>query len=69
MKGSVLVDGFVRGAWIPATDGSTTALVMTAFEKAIPKGKTQGVEAEGLRLLELLAPGAKHEVRFGPVKP
>ena len=69
MKGSVLVDGFVRGAWIPATNGSTTALVITAFEKSIPKAKTRGVEAEGLRLLEFLAPGAKHEVRFGPVKP
>jgi len=44
-------------------------LVITAFEKSIPKAKTRGVEAEGLRLLEFLAPGAKHEVRFGPVKP
>src|SRR5437773_1044787 len=61
MKGSVLVDGFVRGAWIPATNGSTTELVITAFEKSIPKAKTQGVEAEGLRLLEFLAPSAKHE--------
>ena len=68
MKGSVLVDGFVRGAWMPATSGELTAMVVTPFEKALPTPDAQCVEEESLRLLGFLAPGARHEVRFAPVK-
>ena len=68
MKGSVLVDGFVRGAWIPAASGEVTAMVVTPFEKALPTPDAQRVEEESLRLLGFLAPGARHEVRFAPVK-
>jgi Winged helix DNA-binding domain len=68
MKGSVLVDGFVRAAWIPTTAGERTALTITPFEKPLAKSDASAVEAEGRQLLELLAPGSKHEVRFGPVK-
>lgn len=68
MKGSVLVDGFVRGAWLPTPDGDTTTMVVTPFEKPLARSDSHLVEAEARKLLELLAPGAKHEVRFGPVK-
>src|SRR5439155_13218068 len=68
MKGSVLVDGFVRGAWIPARNDGTATLVITPFEKRLPKIEARWVEEEGLRLLDFLAPGERHEVRFGAVK-
>jgi len=68
MKGSVLVDGFVRGAWIPVTSGEGVAMVVTPFEKALPNPDANRVEEESLRLLDFLAPGARHEVRFAPVK-
>jgi hypothetical protein len=64
MQGSVLVDGFVRAMWVPAG----TSLVITAFEKPIPKGDQPAIEKEAMRLLEFLSPGEKHYVRFGPVK-
>jgi hypothetical protein len=69
MKGSVLVDGFVRGAWIPRPKGGRTILDITPFESAISKADEREVVAEGLRLLDLLAPGERHDVRFGAVKP
>ena len=68
MKGSVLVDGFVRAAWIPTTSGGATTMTIAPFEKALTKSDAREVEAEARRLLEFLAPGTKHEVRFGPVR-
>jgi hypothetical protein len=68
MKGSVLVDGFVRAAWMPAATAGTTTLTITPFDKPLAKREAHLVEAEGMRLLEFLAPGAKHAVRFGDVK-
>lgn len=69
MKGSVLVDGFVRGAWIPTTKGDTTTMTVTPFDRPLAKPEARAVEAEARSLLEqLLAPGARHEVRFAPVK-
>ena len=65
MQGSVLVDGFVRAMWVPAEDG----LVITPFEKPIPKGGRPAIVEEALRLLAFLTPGEKHDVRFAPVKP
>lgn len=69
MKGSVLVDGFVRAAWIPSQGKGATELVIMPFTKPIPKAERPPVEAEGLRLLEFLAPREMHDVRFGAVKP
>jgi hypothetical protein len=69
MKGSVLVDGFVRAGWIPALSKASTELVITPFEEAIDRQGREAVTQEGLRLLALLAPGAKHGVRYGEVKP
>jgi hypothetical protein len=65
MQGSVLVDGFVRAMWVPAK----TTLVITPFGKPLIKSDRPAIEAEALRLLEFLAPGEQHEVRFAPVKP
>jgi len=64
MQGSVLVDGFVRAMWVPARGG----LVITPFDQPIAKGERQEVIEEASRLLDFLAPGEKHDVRFGPVK-
>jgi hypothetical protein len=68
MKGSLLLDGFVRAAWIPERAGKTTTLVVTPFGTAIPKALQPAIAEEGMRLLEFLAPGDKHEVWFAPAK-
>jgi Winged helix DNA-binding domain len=68
MKGSVLVDGFVRAAWKPIKDKLGTALVITPFDEPIRRQDRGPVTAEGLRLLAFLAPGQKHKVEFGDVK-
>jgi hypothetical protein len=68
MKGSVLVDGFVRAGWKPIKDNSGTALVITPFEEPIRRQDRAPVTAEGLRLLAFLAPGEKHSVEFGDAK-
>ena len=64
MQGSVLVDGFVRAMWVP----DKTGVVITPFDKPIPKGERPAVVEEAMRLLEFLKPGDKQEVRFGPVR-
>jgi hypothetical protein len=68
MKGSVLVDGFVRAGWKPVKEGAGTALTITPFEEPLRSQDRTTVTAEGLRLLAFLAPGEKHRVEFGDVK-
>jgi len=68
MKGSVLVDGFVRAGWRPREDKAGTALAITPFDEPIRRQDRAPVTAEGLRLLAFLAPGEKHRVELGPVK-
>lgn len=68
MKGSLLLDGFVRGGWIPVRVKGATSLLITPFELQIPKAERPAVIEEGLRLLEFLAPGQKHEVTFEAAK-
>ena len=68
MKGSVLVDGFVRASWIPARSEGVTTLVVTPFEEPIRRQDQAPVTQEGLRLLVFLAPGDRHGVEFGAVK-
>lgn len=68
MKGSVLVDGFVRAGWKPIKDKAGTAIVITPFDEPIRRQDRAPVTAEGLRLLAFLAPGEKHRVEFGDVK-
>jgi hypothetical protein len=64
MKGSVLADGFVRAGWSPVQG----TLLVTPFEKPLSRSERPPIEAEGMRLLALLAPGERHDVTFGPVK-
>ena len=64
MKGALLVNGFVRAAWIPATAAGATTLLITPFDTPLAKKDARAAEAEGRRLLDFLAPGAKHAVRF-----
>jgi hypothetical protein len=68
MQGSVLVDGFVRAMWHPTTSRGTTTVLVTAFGEAFNRRDARAVEAEALPLLEFLAPGDKHDVRFGPAR-
>jgi hypothetical protein len=68
MKGSVLVDGFVRAGWKPVKEKTGTALVITPFDEPIRRQDAASIRAEGLRLLAFLAPGEKHRVEFGDVK-
>ena len=67
MKGSVLVDGFVRASWNPTKEKSGTALVVSPFDEPFRRPDHAPVIAEGLRLLAFLAPGEKHRVEFGEV--
>ena len=60
MQGAVLVDGFVRAMWAPR--GST--LVITPFEKEMTKRERSDVVDEAMRLMQLLAPGEPHDLRF-----
>ncbi len=68
MKGSVLLDGFVRAAWIPARNRGTTTLNITPFDAPVDGSGRHAIAEEGLRLLGLLAPGERHDVEFGPVR-
>ena len=61
--GSVLVDGFVRASWKPVKAKGSAHLVVTSFT-AFGKRDAAAMTAEGLRLLEFLAPGAEHDIRF-----
>ena len=64
MQGCVLVDGFVRAMWVPRGG----IIFVTPFEKPLSSPARADIEEEATRLLGFLAPGEKHEVRFGPVK-
>jgi hypothetical protein len=68
MKGSVLIDGFVRAQWLPTKTTGATTLTITPFETPILKMDQRAVAEEGLRLLDFLAPRETHDVRFAPVK-
>ena len=63
MKGSVLVDGFVRAGWKPIRDKSGTALVITPFDEPFRRQDRSPVTAEALRLLAFLAPGREAQRR------
>ncbi len=67
MKGSVLVDGFVRAGWIPIKRKQATMLSISPFVKPISKSEKPAIEEEGMRLLGFLAPGDKHELSFARV--
>jgi hypothetical protein len=68
MKGSVLVDGFVRAGWRPIKGKQATTISIEPFVTPIPKAEKPAIEEEGMRLLDFLAPGERHAVRFAPAK-
>src|SRR4029077_10504322 len=68
MKGSVLINGFVRAAWIPAKSKGATTLVVPPFEEPIRRPDAAALTKEGLRLLAFLAPGEEHRVELAPMK-
>ena len=65
MKGSLLLDGFVRAIWVPVKSQSTRTLAITPFGESIPERERPAITEEGMRLLAFLAPGEKHRVHFG----
>ncbi|HEV2029946.1 MAG TPA: crosslink repair DNA glycosylase YcaQ family protein, partial [Candidatus Dormibacteraeota bacterium] len=64
MKGSLLLDGFVRAIWIPIKGERSRKLVITPFDQPIHKQDRAAIVEEGLRLLAFLAPGERHSVQF-----
>jgi hypothetical protein len=65
MQGAVLVDGFVRAMWVPRK----STLDISPFVNPLTKAERAAIEAESLQLMNFLAPGEKHDLKFGPVKP
>src|SRR5437588_4781564 len=65
LQGSVLVDGFVRAMWKP----SGSRLIVSPFEKPLSRAEKAAIEEECRALLRFIAPGDKHEVEFGAVRP
>jgi hypothetical protein len=64
MQGAVLVDGFVRAMWVPRK----STLEISPFIKPLAKTERAAIEAESHKLMTFLAPSARHDVTFGPVK-
>ena len=70
VKGAVLLDGMARATWWLDDERSagSTALVVDHVDPLAARARS-ALEAEGQRLLQLLAPSAKsHEVRLRPVE-
>ncbi len=64
--GTVLVDGFVAGAWRIARSRSSAVLTIELFGP-VPATDRDAITAEGERLLGFAAAGGTHEIRFGPL--
>lgn len=64
IPGSVLIDGFVAGMW--RLDRSRDAATVT-IELFGPAREYDALAAEAARVLTFAAPGAAHDVRFGPL--
>jgi len=64
--GMVLVDGFVTGAWRITRSRGAAVLTVELFGP-VPATDQDTIIAEGTRLLGFAAPGAGHEIRFGPL--
>lgn len=65
MRGSILVDGFVRGTWRHDTNRGVATMQIGLFAGVRPRDRTD-VEAEAARVLDFLAADAPSRViRFG----
>ena len=61
--GTLLVDGLMRATWAARRDGDTTVLTVRPSVPLSGADRTDVVD-EGGRLLEFLAAGRSHDVRF-----
>jgi winged helix DNA-binding protein len=64
--GTVLVDGFVTGAWRITRARGSAVLTIELFGP-VPAADRDAIGAEGDRLLRFAAPGDGHEIRFAPL--
>jgi len=64
IPGTVLIDGFVSGMWRLSTVRRTTTLTVELWG---PAADRRPVLAQAERLLAFAAPGASHDIRFGPL--
>lgn len=63
-KGTVLVDGFVRGTWKLDRERNSAHLIVESFERLAKPDRTALAE-EGARLLGIAAQDSRdHDVRF-----
>jgi hypothetical protein len=68
LRGSILVDGFVRGTWRHDRNGDGSTLKIGLFDSLTPSDRSD-VEAEAERLRELLAPDAtSRELQVGQIE-
>ena len=61
--GTVLVHGLMRATWAARRDGDTTVLTVRPSMRLSSADRTD-VAGEGGRLLDFLAHGRSHDVRF-----
>jgi Winged helix DNA-binding domain len=64
--GTVVVDGFVAGAWRITRSRRSAVLTAEMFGPVAPRDR-DAIIAEAQRLLGFAAPGDGHEIRFGPL--
>jgi hypothetical protein len=64
--GTVLVDGFVGGAWRITRSRGSAVLTAEMFGP-VPPVDRDAIAAEAERLLGFAAPGDRHEITFGPL--
>jgi DNA glycosylase AlkZ-like len=64
--GTVLVDGFVAGAWRITSSRGSAVLTAEMFGP-VPREDRDAITTEAQRLLGFAAPGASHEIRFAPL--
>jgi len=64
--GTVLVDGFVTGAWRITRSRGTATLTAEMF-RPVPPPDRGAITAEAERLLGFAAPRDSHEIRFAPL--
>jgi hypothetical protein len=63
VKGTVLVDGAIRGQWNITRKRDTATLVVTQF-LPLTKKDTAALASAATRLLNFAEPGATHDIRF-----
>jgi hypothetical protein len=67
-KGSVLVDGTLRGIWHFEVDKNMGAATVAVHHLPLPKASKRAVEAEGQRVAQFWHAGEdSHEVRMTPI--